>query len=427
MLVPGLVQAQAIVRVTGVAFDSLSARPLSSAFVTLGSKSAMSDSLGRFAFDSVATGTYRVTMQHDVLDSLGLPGITSSVVVRDSMDPIRIATPSIRTMWRRVCPGEAPPDSGFVFGTVRDAATRTPVRRGQILGTWIDLAGSGASRITQKQWRLESETVDDGSFVLCGLPLNSGIRLMAGHDSAGAVLDLVLSRAAPVRRQDLALSDPRNAARGVVRGIVTSGGQTVSNARINVGGASEVRSGGNGRFIVRNVPVGTQQLEVEGIGFSPVTRIVEVSANDTVEVSVNVERITMLDSVTVSASAARVRLANQYDQRRRMGNGYYRDSTEIGRFNTLDGVFNGMGMVSLRRPRGATPTISIGSRCPSATIYIDRTRTDADHLMALRPSDIAAMEVYRPGELPIDLAAVLGLHPMAKPCAVVVWTKLGWR
>jgi hypothetical protein len=47
--------------------------------------------------------------------------------------------------------------------------------------------------------------------------------------------------------------------------------------------------------------------------------------------------------------------------------------------------------------------------------------------MALRPSDIAAMEVYRPGELPMDLAAVLGLHPMAKPCAIVVWTKLGWR
>ncbi|MNC98158.1 hypothetical protein D3C83_160330 [compost metagenome] len=55
-------------------------------------------------------------------------------------------------------------------------------------------------------------------------------------------------------------------------------------------------------------------------------------------------------------------------------------------------------------------------------------RTDVDHLLALRPSDLGGIEIYRAGEMPSDLAALLGLNPAAKaPCAVVAWTKMGWR
>src|SRR3954471_4730194 len=97
-------RAQTLVRVTGTTFDSLSGRPLAVAFVTLGSKSTMSDSVGRFSFDSVAPGTYRLAMQHDVLDSLGIGGIAVSVDVKPGMGPVRLSTPSSRTMWRRVCP-----------------------------------------------------------------------------------------------------------------------------------------------------------------------------------------------------------------------------------------------------------------------------------------------------------------------------------
>ena len=71
------------VHVRGVTFDSLSGRPIPVAFVTLGSKSTMTDSIGRFEFDSIAPGTYRVTMQHDMLDSLGLGGVATSVVVSE--------------------------------------------------------------------------------------------------------------------------------------------------------------------------------------------------------------------------------------------------------------------------------------------------------------------------------------------------------
>src|ERR1043165_9174909 len=60
-LLPSVLRAQAV-RVTGVAFDSLGQSPLATAFVTLGSRSTMADTAGRFAFDSVAPGPYRVTL-----------------------------------------------------------------------------------------------------------------------------------------------------------------------------------------------------------------------------------------------------------------------------------------------------------------------------------------------------------------------------
>ena len=424
LLAPAVLAGQSV-RVTGVTFDSLSGRPLAVAFVTLGSRSTMADSIGRFAFDSVTPGTYRVTMQHDLLDSLGLSGVATSVVVTEGMAPIRVATPSVMTMWRRVCRGEAPSDSGFVFGTVLDAATRAPVRGAPIIATWLELRSDGRA-VGAKEYRLESATTDDGSFVLCGVPLGVGVRLHSARDSvAASSLDMLLSQAAPVRRQDLSLGDARS--RGTVRGSVLSAGKGVANARVTVGVTREVVTGSNGQFIVRNVVAGTQQIEVVGIGFAPVKKIVNVAADDTVNVSFEVERIVTLDSVTVRGSAIRQRFATQFDRRKNLGVGYIRDSLELAKHQSFEGVFGRMPSVMLQRQIGR-PTITVGiARNCSAAIFVDRMRTSVEHFLALRPSDLGGLEIYRAGELPSDLATLLLGDPMKKPCAVVAWTKMGWR
>jgi hypothetical protein len=347
------------------------------------------------------------------------------VVVTEGMQPIRVATPSVMTMWRRVCRGEAPPDSGFVFGTVLDAATRAPVRGAPIIATWIELRTDGRA-VGAKEYRLESATTDDGSFVLCGVPLGVGVRLHSARDSvAASSLDMLLSQAAPVRRQDLSLGDTKS--RGTVRGSVLSAGKGVPNARVTVGAASEVVTGSNGQFVVRNVVAGTQQIEVQGIGFAPAKKVVNVGAGDTVNVSFEIERIVTLDSVTVRGSAIRQRLATQFDDRKRRGIGYYRDSTELAKHQSFEGAFGRMPSVEIQRPTGA-PQILVGiARKCRAAIFVDRMRTSVDHLMALRPADLGGIEIYRSGEMPADLATLLGLNPTAKPCAVVAWTKMGWR
>ena len=435
LLLPAVARGQAV-RVGGATFDSLTGRPIPAAFITLGSRSTLSDSIGRFEFDSVAPGTYRVTMQHDLLDSLGLGGMATTVIVSENMAPLRIATPSIMTMWRRVCPGQAPQDSGFVFGTVLDAATRTPVKGAPIIATWIDLRSEGKT-VGGKEWRLESATADDGSFVLCGIPLGNGVRLHSLRGSVEAAsLDMVLSMASPVRRQDLAHPDPTASARGVVRGRVVSAGKPVPNARIVVGNSPEVRTADDGQFVVRNVPAGTQQIEVQGIGFTAVTKILNVAGNDTLDMELDVQRVAMLDSVVVHASAAREQLKRDFEDRRRRGSGYFRDSTQIGKYIEIEGVFATMASVRTERIQGRGLTVVIGgSRARgirriegcNAVVIVDRARTDFERLNALRPQDIAAIEVYRVNEMPMDLATQFGFNPFNRPCAVVAWTKMGWH
>ena len=437
LLLPSILASQTV-HVRGVTFDSLSGRPIPVAFVTLGSRSTMADSIGRFEFDSVAPGTYRVTMQHDMLDTLGLGGIAASVVVSEGMAPIRLSTPSIMTMWKRVCPGQAPQDSGFVFGTVLDAATKTPVKGAPIIATWIDLSPLGEKSASAKQLSLESATIDDGSFVLCGIPLGTGVRLHSMRDSVEATsLDMVLSMASPIRRQDLALPDARGTARGFVRGTVVSAGKPVPNARVTLGMSPEARTGAKGQFVIPNVPAGTQQIEVQGIGFKPVAKILNVAANDTLDVELDVQRVVTLDSVLVRGSAVRQQQRADFEDRRRRGGGYFRDSTQLDKYLSLDGAFATMASVRTERIFGnaGLSVVIGGSRARGihqtagcvALIFIDGMRTDFNQLNAMRPQDLAAVEVYRLNEMPMDLATRFGFNPFNRPCAVVAWTKAGWR
>src|SRR4051812_15722758 len=191
VLFPVLLQAQGV-RVAGLAYDSLSRRTLPQALVTLGSRSTFTDSLGRFEFDSVAPGSYRATLQHDRLDSIGVAAVAATIVVRAATDSVRIATPSLGTMWGRVCPGNAPDDSGFVFGAVRTAKKHEAVGARPVVATWSNLNRSGAS-VSQREYRLETATRDDGTFVLCGLPFDAIIRLTSSLDSVATAVDVSLS------------------------------------------------------------------------------------------------------------------------------------------------------------------------------------------------------------------------------------------
>src|SRR5205823_3647379 len=121
-------RSPSLVTVRGLAYDSLHIRPLTGAFIVLAgtSRSATSDSAGRFAFDSVTPGPHRFVMQHDVLDSIGMSGAVAQVSVTDGRDTIRVAIPSFGTLWRAACPSPmAPSDSSLVFGTIRAPGGRS--------------------------------------------------------------------------------------------------------------------------------------------------------------------------------------------------------------------------------------------------------------------------------------------------------------
>ena len=418
-------------RVRGVVYDSLRAAPLGGAIVSLAGDSRIvrADDRGRFVFDSVPPGVHTFAAQHASLDSVGFSGISARVTVTDGQAPVVIAGPSFPTLWRSACGSVRPPkDSGFVYGTVRNAATNAVVPNADVQVTWIDITVDRAKRISQNRWAGESTADASGSYTICGVPLDVGLRIRATADSLGSGAISLIGAGARVQRRDLAIGpvefDPSAAApRGTISGIVTdTAGKPIADARIVADGAAERRSGADGRFLVRDVPVGSRQVEILAIGMSPVLAVADVSPTDTSVIIASMRKITTLDVVRVTASAATRRLVRDLDERRKLGGGYYRDSTAIANHGSLFSVFFEFPSVKVERTRIGSDFAVIlpgtSNRQCLANVVIDGRNSDFMELNFLRPADVAVLEVY-PRRMGLPMQFMRG-----NDCgAVVVWTK----
>jgi hypothetical protein len=170
------------VTVKGIAWDSLHARPLGAAFVSLAgtTKSGFTDSTGAFTLTGVAPGSHRVLMQHDALDALGIPVVGTRALVTDGRDRVIVAVPSFATLWKAACGGTpaVSHDTGFVFGTVRlpENLQREAIT---VSISWLDIAVDSAKKVKQKQFTMEVDADSTGAFALCGVPTTTGLTLYA--------------------------------------------------------------------------------------------------------------------------------------------------------------------------------------------------------------------------------------------------------
>jgi hypothetical protein len=420
------------VTVNGIAYDSLRLAPLGDAFVALsgvgGGRNATSDSRGRFHFDSVAPGTYTLSMQHAALEAIGVPGVTTRVVVSDGAAEITIAIPSFATLWRNACPGAPPSDSGFVYGVVRDASTQKPVANASIDLSWIDVAMDKEKHITQRRWRNQTRSDEQGSYGVCGVPAGVGVRIQAVGDSAesGAV-DLVPSEVR-VQRRDLlvAPTTAKTVLRGTITGVLTgAAGAPFRDARVILSDSVETRSGADGHFTLRDVPAGTRQLDITAIGMAPIGLVVDVLPNDTAHVSTEIKKVATLDPVKVKGVARLTAFYADLEARRKSGFGYVHDSTQIGKAGTIATVFTDFPSAQVVRGRGSNfvVTFPAGSRRCTALVWIDGRRADFQMLAAFYPDDIALVEVY-----PERTAVPLQFVVSGTSCgAIVVWTKYAMK
>jgi hypothetical protein len=422
---------QAPVQVHGIVYDSLGSRPLAGAVVSLvgDARIVRADARGRFVFDSVTPGTRTLAAQHAALDSVGFSGISTRVTVTDGATPILIAAPSFATLWRSVCGATPPPkDRGFVYGTVRNATTEAVVPNADVEITWIDVRVDRANRISQERWQGESRTDTTGTYGVCGVPLDIGLRIRATRDSSGSGSISLLGNGIRVQRRDLligpvsfdtAVVTPR----GTIAGLVTdTAGKPIGDARVIVDGVPELRSGGDGRFLVRDVPIGSRQVEVLSIGMSPVMTVADVTPADTALVLASMRKVTTLDVIRVTASPMTRRLVRDLEERRKLGAGYFRDSTEIANHGSLFSVFFEFPSVQVQRTGLGSDFVVIlpgtSNRKCLANVVIDGSKARAEDLNFLRPSDVAAIEVY-----PRRMGLPMQFMRDTDCGAVVVWTK----
>jgi hypothetical protein len=418
----------------GFAYDSLGKQALTAALIGIAgsTRSTITDSAGYFSFPNLTPGAYRLITQHDALDAIGVPYQLTTAVLASAGDSAFVTLPSFETMWRLACESTPPSrDTAIVYGTVRGVGRPKPIGGATVVATWIDIInGSGRRRFDTKRWHMDAPTDSTGTYVLCGVPTQTGLRMRAVTDSAeSGLIDILPLTDRLVERRDLTVSYDPNA-RGLVTGVVIGRNATpIGGARVVAEGAPEVRTDAQGRFTLRHVPLGTQQIEVLAVGLQPVSRMVDVTQTDTAAIEFHVTRPVVLERVNVIASSVRQQFVAEFNARRTKGLGIVRDSSVISTFGTLSGVFTQIQGVRVVREELFFPRVTGDPGSPGCVpiIWIDGVHVmETSDLMALRPSDFAAVEVYL-RELMTPPQFIVR-NSRTKQCgAIVAWTKWYWE
>ncbi len=418
-------QVVPLVTVQGVAIDSLRGKPLAGAFISASGRSAVSDSEGRFRLDSLPSGAQLLSLQHDLLDSIGLTGIAIRIVARNDGAVIQVATPSIASLWLSVCARARPlSDSGIIFGTVREIVSRrgTP---GNVLATWTDLSASIGGGVKQKRWTLATSADTGGNFALCGVPFDVLVQVhVATVAAASGYIDVQVPPQLGIQRRDLSVAVLGDdvGLRGSISGMLADeAGQPVASARVRVLGMQEVQSNADGRFLLHNVPSGTQQLEVLSLGNLPLITSVDVVPKTVTAASLVVSKGHLLDTVNVRASSVRQHILAEIDERRKSGFGQFVDSLRVNQQARLLSVFEPMPGV---RVAGGKVILGSGGSSCDAYVWVDGLRINPKdvvyEIVDMKPSSIAIIEVYpHAATVPAKFQGKLG-----RACgAVAIWTK----
>jgi hypothetical protein len=442
-------------RVTGIVFDSLGSRPLSEATVQLieaspgrHSYAAISDSLGRFAIDSVHAGNYIVGFLHPLLDTLGIGAPYDSISVAEGSETrVALAVPAERPLARAICGDGVKQDSiGMIVGHVRDAVTGAPMAGSAVTLEWPTLVFGSGGPHTETRY-LRGSTTAEGWFAMCGLSEDE-YQLHAEKGARSTGLIDVAIRTHDIARLSLLLGAdpsapaPDSASRSgaSLSGIVTAhDGRLLEGVQVIVdGSAASATTDARGAFALSGLPDGTRMAEARALGYEPVRVRVEPSRTEPRSVTIAMgKRVATLDAVTVFGKhSRRMRDLTGFAERKQKGFGRFMTRQEIDDRNVFSACellrrFPGITVMDdgttgcTANIRGSTTGASpLGTRSAphlcEPTVYQDNvpfSGTLSEFTRTVLPKDIMGIEVYTSATEPPQFMG---------PCGViVVWTRVG--
>lgn len=442
------------VTLQGIAWDSLSARPLAGAVVQIAlepnpgnARTAVADSLGRWQIDGVPPGAYLAGYFHRTLDELGLAAPTFRLLVQGGATAeLHLGIPSPARLRAVLCgPAAADDSTGALIGVLRDAEGDSSVAGATVSISWRELVIERGS-IRNELRRVPVTARGTGTFVACRVPADTPVELDASAPGLASGVIQVQAPAGQVMRRDLALGDSVFAtsalrpgpgataappARGTaqLRGTVLGpDGRPRPGAVASVAGTGrEATTGAAGTFLLDSLPSGTHGLDVRAVGFAPVRLAVDLARLRPATVTARLsERVNALATVTVLGKRSRTtRFMEEFAERkRRASGGTFLGPVDLERrnavqvtdiFRTTPGirVYPGRGFGNVIRGRGnCTPTVFLDG------LPLFEGADEIDQIVS--PSQIMAVEVYQAlGTAPAQYSSA-----NANGCGVVaLWTR----
>lgn len=458
LLHAGLASAQntaGVHSVVGTVYDSVVGAPLVGASVHLAilgdavvPRTATTDTAGRYLFDAVPAGRYVLGFYHDALTAWGLDaplrvldvGTTASVTAD-------LAVPSSATIRRLRCGDDADIADGALVGSVRDAESLGALAGAQIAVRWRAFAlDSGDYRVVSAGRSGIAAT--DGSFAICGLPLEAPLDLSVsapGHrELAGAVLEVPVSG---LSRIDLALTDSAlTSGRAMVRGRVKyESGKPLATGRVLIETLNRAVPVVDGQFSIADLPAGSWVAQIQAIGVEPREMLVRASERDVDTVALVVRSgAQRLEAVTVVGKMDRnLTVLDDVLRRSRVGTGttFLPGHPALRSAHFVSDVMRearGFQFMGPTKIRGRA--IGSGARCQNVAVYVDDVRQPDGFTVldqSVRIKDVLAIETwpdirlapvqYRRGTEPTRTNApgsAEPAYPDSRPCALVlVWTQ----
>jgi hypothetical protein len=404
-------------RVYGGVSDSIAHAPLAHAVVQLVSTSGPSaftvesDSLGRFAFDSVPPGRYAAGFFHPALEDLAVAERLVTVEVADADVELELATPAAAGVLAATCPEAMLPDSsGLIVGRVVDASSGAPVAAGRVDVQWTDVVVD-ARGLHQERRSGHASTDEQGRYALCGIPTDGSLTVTArSGERVGASVQVDAPPERVLRqRVALALTALGDSARLRGRVLLEDSRKPLPGATISIRGAEpSTRTDPDGGFTLAKLPAGTQTLEVRAVGYAPRAFPVELRNGAETRADVVMDtRIPVLAAVQVFGKAPDM---NAFAERMRHGMGHFVTQSEIRRLDPFDltSVFRripGMRVVisptgHVLRYRGDAVLAGTGGCAPTIFLNGMRVIDDEDVDFLVDPRSVTGIEVYGPAGAP---------------------------
>lgn len=387
---------------------------------------AVTDSSGRFSFDSLLAGDYVIRFVAPRLDTVGttIQPVPFSVVPGQELTLTTMVPPSDMS---RACPAQQP-DQRILHGEIRDSASGLVVPSAAVRITWITRTSSSVAGLLWQPSESSVRTDSVGRYLLCGLPrarILTATIAAAGHDPVKVVIPVDTGAAVVLR--NVKLSAERTDVGSISGTARDPHGMAIAAAEVSVLDELDKRvyTDSAGGFKLAGMAPGFHVLRVRRLGFAPSAVGVRVASHKVTSVSVSMTAsASVLATVSVKApNGDELRLPSEVAHRLTAGQGYYilsGDARLRDSHNTTD-VFRRIQGITIKSDL-AVSTRGLNSLladpCPlGMPLYVDGAPMGNNILDVVAPSEIAAIEVY-----PTTASMPPSMHP--SPCgAILIWTK----